>query len=99
MANPLPNEKELYEKIVSDKLIIADAVWELLEHHLGNDVYAISLIAGSSVSGSEKEPIPIGNGEKILKHCTNIRSFMKRLKELTKLNKDNVQKEGKQGTG
>jgi len=79
MANPLSNEKELYEKIEKEKLIIPSAVWQLLEHHIGNDVYAISLIAGTYVTGQDKEPIPVPDGEKIIKHCEGIRQLLKKL--------------------
>lgn len=84
MANPLSNEKELYERIEKDKLSIPSAVWQLMEHHLGNEVYAISLIAGTHVTGEDKEPIPVNEGEKIVKHCEEIRQFLKKLREATK---------------
>ncbi len=79
MANPLSNEKELYEKIEKEKLSIPAVIWELLEHHLGNDLYAITLIAGTYVTGEDKEPIPVEDGQKILKRCDTIRAFLKKL--------------------
>lgn len=81
MSNPLSNEKELYEKIEKEKLTIPPPIWELLEHHLGNDLYAISLIAGSYVTGEDKEPIPVQDGEKIIKHIEGIRVFLKKIRE------------------
>jgi hypothetical protein len=89
MANPLSNEKELYERIQKEKLSIPSIIWELLEHHLGNDVYAISLIAGVYVTGQEKEPIPIEDGEKIIKHCSEIRQFLKKIRAATIQGKGN----------
>lgn len=83
MANPLPNEKEIYEKISKEKLTVPEEVWELLSHHLGNDLYAISLIAGSYVTGEEKEPIPPEDGEKIIKHIEAIRGFLQKIKQAT----------------
>lgn len=83
MANPLPNEKELYEKIEKEKISIPPDFWDLLEHHLGNDIYAISLIAGSHVSGEEAEPIPIEDGRKIISRCAEIRTFLKKLREVS----------------
>lgn len=83
MSNPLSNEKELYEKIEKEKLTIPPPIWELLEHHLGNDLYAISLIAGSYITGEDKEPIPVQDGEKIIKHIEGIRVFLKKIREST----------------
>lgn len=83
MANPLQEEKELYEKIEKEKLSIPQVIWQLMDHHLGNEVYAVSLIAGTYVTGEDKEPIPIQDGEKIIKHCEEIRLFLKKLREAT----------------
>lgn len=87
MANPLPNEKEVYDRIAKEKLTIPPLVWDLMEHHLGNDVYAISLIAGSYVTGDEKEPIPVTDGEKIIKHTQEIKAFLNKLREATSTKK------------
>lgn len=83
MANPLSNEKEIYETIEKEKLSVPAVIWELLDHHIGNDVYAISLIAGLHVTG-DKEPIPVEDGEKIIKHCEEIRVFLKKLREVAR---------------
>jgi len=83
MANPLSNEKELYERIVKENLSVPPLVWELMDHYIGNDVFSICLIAGSHVTG-HKEPIPIQDGEKIIQHCEEIRLFLKKLREATK---------------
>ena len=85
MANPLSNEKELYERIQKEKLTISPLVWQLLDHHIRNDVYAISLIVGSHITGEDKEPIPPEHGEKILNHCEEIKAFLKKLREATKI--------------
>ncbi|MBI4706913.1 MAG: hypothetical protein HY761_03185 [Candidatus Omnitrophica bacterium] len=85
MANPMSDEQRIYEKIEKEKLIIPSVIWELLDHHLGNDVYTISLIAGSHVTGQEKEPIPIEDGEKIVKHCVEIKKFLQKLNEATRV--------------
>lgn len=84
MANPLSDEKELYEKIEKEKLTIPAAIWKLIDHHLGNDVYTISLIAGLHVTGEDKEPIPAEEGQKILNHCQDIRQFLNKLRDVAK---------------
>jgi hypothetical protein len=83
MANPLAGEKELYEKIAKERLSIPQPIWKLLDHHLGNDLYAISLIAGTYVKGKDKEPIPVADGEKIIKHIEEIRGFLNKIRYLT----------------
>ena len=83
MGNPLSNEKELYERVAKENMSIPPIVWALIDHHIGNDVFSISLIAGTHVTG-EKEPIPIEDGEKIVNHCEAIRLFLKKLREATK---------------
>ena len=83
MANPLSNEKELYERIAKENLSIPALVWSLIDHYIGNDIYAITLIAGTYVTG-EKEPIPIEDGQKIINHCEEIRLFLNKLREATK---------------
>lgn len=88
MANPLPHEKEIYEKIAREKLTIPDPIWELLNHHLGNDLYAIFAIAGSYIAGDDKEAIPPHEGEKIIKHGESIKVLMNKLKEVTGYKKD-----------
>ena len=84
MANPLRNEKELYEKIKKEKLTIPAPIFELLRHHLGNDLYAITIIAGSHVSGEDKESIPIEDGQKIIAHVEAAKRFLDKLTESTK---------------
>lgn len=81
MANPLQNEKELYEKIKKEKLTIPVPILELLKHHLGNDLFAIAVIAGSHVTGEDKEPIPIDDGQKIIKHVEVSKKFLDKLIE------------------
>ena len=90
MANPLSNEKELYERIEKGKLTIPLVIWELIDHHLGNDIYAISLIAGLHVTGEDKESIPVEDGQKIIKHCEEIKQFLKKLSETTQPKVKNV---------
>ncbi|MEM7816825.1 MAG: hypothetical protein QXZ20_02840 [Candidatus Aenigmatarchaeota archaeon] len=45
MANPLANEKEIYEKIEKEKLTIHPIIWELINHHIRNDLNYIILSA------------------------------------------------------
>ncbi|MFA4889431.1 MAG: hypothetical protein WC628_07665 [Candidatus Omnitrophota bacterium] len=85
MARPLAGEAALYKKIEKEKLTIPDPIWELIDHHLGNDLYAISLIAGSHVMGEDKEAIPEEDGEKIINHIEGMRVFLNKLRYITRL--------------
>lgn len=81
MANPLNNEKELFEKIKKEKLSIPPPIWELLTHHIGNDIYAIAMIAGSYVTGEDKEAIPPESGQKIINHTVELKNFLDKLSQ------------------
>ncbi|MBI5421309.1 MAG: hypothetical protein HZA35_03295 [Parcubacteria group bacterium] len=83
MCNPLDNEKEIYEKISKEKLVVPSVIWQLLDHHLGNDIYVITLIAGTHVTGERQEPIPAGEGRKIIEHCEEMRRFLQRLRKVS----------------
>lgn len=50
MANPLRNEEEIYRKIKEENLFIHPLVWNLIDHHLRNDLQLISLAMGSLYS-------------------------------------------------
>lgn len=91
MANPLSNELELYNKIEnivkkgnSDVLELIDSIWELTDHHMGNEVYAIQMNVGTYISGSEPEVISVESGKRILQNCDRIRNFFEKLKKSTK---------------
>ncbi len=84
MANPLSNEAQIYEKIKNEGLKVHPLVWELLDHYIGNDIYAIQIIVGSYVIGDNPEPIPSKDGQKIINRCEEVRKFLIKLKEATK---------------
>jgi len=83
MCNPLNNEEKIYEVIKKEHLGVSPLIWELIDHHLGNDLYIISLIVGSHVVGKYKDPIPVEQGEKIIKYCKEINHFFKKLRAVT----------------
>lgn len=82
MANPLPNEQEIYEKIKKENLTIAPIIWQLINHHINNDLYAINLILGSTVL--DGEPLSEENATKIIKRTKEIKDFLDKLAEVTK---------------
>jgi len=82
MANPLPNEQEICERIKKENLTIHPLIWQLIEHHINNDLYMINLIIGSTVLDSE--PLSEENAKKIINHSQAIKDFLDKLWRLTK---------------
>lgn len=88
MANPLPEENEIYEKIKSGEASIHPLIMSLLEHHVGNDVYMINLIIGSTVM--DGEVLSVENAKKILGHCDQIKDILEKLDKLAIQKKSDV---------
>jgi len=91
MANPLSNEKELYEKMEKivkkgspDVVDLINCMWQLTDHHMGNEVYAIQMNVGTFVSCMDPEPIPVDSAKRVLQNCDRIRKYFEKLKEATK---------------
>jgi len=82
MANPLPNEQEIFEKIKKENITIHPLIWELINHHIGNDLYMINLIVGLTIL--DGEPLTEENANKIIKHSKEIQSFLDKLAQATK---------------
>lgn len=82
MANPLPNEQEIYEKIKKENITIHPLVWQLLDHHINNDLYMINLIIGSTTL--DEEPLSKENAKKVLNHTEAIKGFLDKLEKTTK---------------
>lgn len=47
MANPLRDEEKIYERIKRENITVHPLVWELISHHIRNDIYLISLATES----------------------------------------------------
>jgi len=60
MANPVPCENQIMERIEKEKLTIPKPVWEVLSHHLGNDTLIIYL-AGQSMLDTPAWILRAGN--------------------------------------
>ena len=65
MANPLNNEKELFDRIKTEGITIAPDIWNFLYNHIGDDITAINLLCqyhldnGQSISPTEAEKLVI----------------------------------------
>jgi hypothetical protein len=82
MANPLPNEQEIYERIKKENIKVHTLVWQLMEHHVYNDLYMINLIIGSTVL--DGEPLTEEDAKKIINHSKQIKDFLEKLDALTR---------------
>jgi len=88
MANPLPHEQVIYEKIKKDNITIHPLIWELIEHHISNDIYMINLIIGSTVLDGEQ--LSLENAKKVLHHCMSMNELLEKLDKLTRPKSGNV---------
>ena len=77
MANPLNNEKELFEKIEAEKITIAPQVWKFIYHHIGDDVTAINLIC--EYCAAHAQSIPQNEAEKIVIYATDAGNIINNL--------------------
>ena len=88
MANPLPNEHEIYEKITKQNIGIHPLIWQLIEHHIGNNLYIINLIIGSTVL--DGQPLSKENAEKIINHTGATKDFLSKISKFIKPKSENV---------
>ena len=84
MANPLPNENEMYARIKQENIQIHPLIWTLLTHHIGNDLYVISLAIQTSLLDSKfPKPLTKDNAQKIFDSAVNIKNLIDKLKKAT----------------
>jgi hypothetical protein len=84
MANPLSNEKELYEQIKNEGITIKPEIWNLIYHRLGNDITAINLLC--QYYFTNKEEVPILEAKKILIYTQDIKLIINSIISITKEN-------------
>jgi acyl carrier protein len=77
MANPLPNEKELYVQIKREKIKISPEIWDLLYHRLGDDITAINLLCQYYLTSHE--PIPVSEAKKIIIYTRHIKDIVNKI--------------------
>ena len=81
MANPMRNEDKLYQILQEENAKIHPIIWQLLDHHIRNDLYSISMITCDSFD--RKEPLTEREINKVTTHIKNITSLLKKLQEAT----------------
>lgn len=77
MANPLPEEKEFYSRIKSERISIPEDIWDLLYYRIGDDVTAINLLCQYYLASSQ--PVPIEEARKILSYTRHIKEIVTRM--------------------
>ncbi|MCD6134201.1 MAG: hypothetical protein J7J25_01600 [Candidatus Omnitrophica bacterium] len=48
MARPLPQEPVFYEHLKKEKVKVDSRIWEILEHHIRNDLFLVEMILETS---------------------------------------------------
>ena len=77
MANPLPEEKEFFERIRNENITINPEIWDLLYNRIGDDLSAINLLCQCYLS--EAKPVPILEAKKILNYTHHIKEITNQL--------------------
>lgn len=74
MANPLPNEAELYHKIKDENITISPQAWRLIYEHIGNAISVINLMSNYYILLDESMPADVG--KTILKFTKKIKQTL-----------------------
>ncbi len=77
MANPLPNEKEIYERIRNEKITVDPEIWDLLYNRIGDDITAINLL--TQLYFNCGETVPIMDAGKILSYTRHIKEIVEQV--------------------
>lgn len=83
MANPLPNENELYERIKKENITIHPVVWELLTHHIGNDLALVTMPLEMMLDPKYPIEITKDKAKSMLEHAMSIKDLIHKLKDAT----------------
>jgi hypothetical protein len=82
VANPLPNENELYERIKKEGIHIDPGIWDLIYHRAGDDLSAIHLLCQYYLTSGEA--IPAAEATKILAYTRDIKDVINTLTVVSK---------------
>ena len=84
MAKPFPDEGEMYEKIRQDKITIHPVIWDLLTHHIGNDIQIIMANLEVTILDPEHpKPFTKEMAQQTYEHALSIRALMNKLRKAT----------------
>jgi hypothetical protein len=77
MANPLPEEKEFYQRIKDENIQVPLGVWDLIYHRIGDALSAINLAC--EYYHQHNESMPIEEAKKLLNYTRLIKLVINRL--------------------
>ncbi len=77
MANPLPNEIELYNRIKEEKIHIHPLIWDVMYHYLGDYISVINLV--SSFYIEKNAPMSIRDARMILAFTHRIKNVVDKI--------------------
>lgn len=72
MANPLPEEKELYRRIRNESIVIKENIWDFVYHRVNDNIAAIILICQRWLE--KQEAMPLQEAGRILGWTKDIRN-------------------------
>jgi diguanylate cyclase (GGDEF)-like protein/PAS domain S-box-containing protein len=85
MANPLPDEKELYKRIRLDNIIINKEMWDFIYHRVNDNITAIVFVCQRWIAN--QEAMPVQEAGRILGWTKEIRNV---ISSITIPSKDNA---------
>jgi hypothetical protein len=77
MANPLLNEKELFERIKEEKIILPPSLWDFLYKEIADNITGINIICEYYLE--HNQPIPPKEAEKIIFFSQSIGDTIKNI--------------------
>ncbi len=77
MANPIPNETELYERIKREQIHIHPLIWDVMYHYLGDYISVINLIASFYIE--QNVPMPLRDARMILAFTHRIKDVVDKI--------------------
>ena len=81
MANPIPDEDKLYQILNDERVKVHPIIWQLLDHHIRNDLNAISMLAGDIFD--RQGSITQKEIDSMISRIINISSLLKKLQKAT----------------
>ena len=81
MANPMRNEERLYQILKEQNIQVHPIIWQLLDHHIRNDLNGISITVGDVFD--RKEPLSDKELDHIIRRIKNITSIIEKIQQAT----------------
>ena len=83
----IQNEGQYWDKVKAAHITLHPIIREFFMHYIGNDTHVINLCVSFYLDPIDRQPIPVKDAERILRHTISMREFLDRLQEATKVEK------------